>query len=139
MLHVSRFVPDPDRFAEFIAGLWQGPMPGDLVLHRWIYLDAEPRQMLLVWEGGEGAEEHVRQRFGSFGSLTTEGATDATPGLAACFDRDLEAFGAWLRADRGAPNETVAAELDLRARGLHAPTFEDAMRAGRSWRASQAP
>jgi hypothetical protein len=137
MLHVSRFEPDPERFGEWIAGLWQGPVPPDLVLHRWIYLTDEPRRVLLVWEGGAAAEEYVADRFGAFGTLSTEVGTDATPGLAACFARDLEGFGAWLRADRGGSDEEIAAQLDLRRRGLVAPTFAEAREAGKAWQAGR--
>jgi hypothetical protein len=133
MLHVSRLLPDPDKMAEFVAGLWQGPLPSDLVLHRWIYLEVEPRQMLLIWEGGDEAARFVSERFGSFGTLRTEPATDATGGLAACFARDLAAFGSWLRQNRGAPDETVTSELELREGGLGSATFEDARQSGRAW------
>ncbi len=135
MLHVSRFAPDPDRFAEFIACLWQGSLPEDLALERWIYLDTEPRQMMLIWEGGEDATRFVEERFGSFGLLTTEEATEATGGLTACFARDLEGFGQWLRG-RGTPESTVEPQLALRAAGLRATSLEEAADAARSWRAA---
>jgi hypothetical protein len=134
MLYVSRLVPDPDTMAEFVAGLWQGPIPDDLVLHRWIYLDGKPRQMLLIWEGDDDATRFVEERFGSFGTLTTEAAADGTPGLAACFARDLEGFGSWYRAYLGASEDFIAAELELRDGGLQATTFDDARQSGRSWR-----
>jgi hypothetical protein len=137
VLHVSRFVPDPDRFAEFIACLWQGSLPDDLELQRWIYIDGEPRQMVLIWEGGEDAAHFVDERFGAFGLLTTEGATEATGGLAACFDRDLEGFGRWMRG-RGSSEPTIDSELDLRAGGLHAASLEEAAASGRAWRAGRA-
>jgi len=136
MLHVSRLIPDADRMAEFVAGLWQGALPDDLVLHRWIYLEASPRQMLLIWEGGDTAAAWVAERFGSFGTLTSEDATDGTGGLTACFARDLAGFGQWMRDNRGASDETVAAELELRDGGLRTGSFEDAVQSGREWRSA---
>jgi hypothetical protein len=123
MLHVSRLTPDADRMAEFVAGLWQGALPDDLVLHRWIYLEGATRQMLLIWEGGDAA-------------AASEEATNGTGGLAACFARDLEGFGQWMRDNRGASGEALAAELELRERGLHADSFADAVQLGREWRSA---
>jgi hypothetical protein len=134
MLYVSRLVPDPDRMAEFVAGLWHGPVPEDLVLHRWIYLDAKPRQMLLIWEGDEAAARFIEERFGSFGSFTTEAAADGTGGLAACFARDLPGFGSWFRGYSAGSEDTIAAELELRDGGMRAGTLDDAREWGRAWR-----
>jgi hypothetical protein len=110
VLYLHRFQPDPGRTAEFLATLWQGPIPADLRLHRWLYVDGEPRQMVLLWEGEEPARQWVERAFGSFGTLTVETVTDSTPGLAACLDRDLDVFGAWLRA-RGSGEEEIARQL----------------------------
>ncbi len=137
MLHVSRFTPDPHRFGEFLACLWQGPVPADLVLHRWLYLQGQPRSMLMLWEGDRSAEAYVERAFGTFGALDTEPVTDATPGLAACFARDLDAFGQYLRSERGADEAAVRVQLDVRRRGLEAPTPEAAAAAGRAWQAEQ--
>ena len=60
------------------------------------------------------------------------GITDSTPGLAACFDRDLDAFGEWLRV-RGSDDEEIARQLDVRRRGLVAASPEAAIEAGRAW------
>ena len=137
MLHVTRFTPDPTRFAEFIACLWQGPVPDNLVLHHWLYLPGEPRSMLLVWEGDAEGDAYVARCFGSFGTLRSEAVTDATPGLAACFDRDLDAFGRFLEGSRLTPEDEIAAQLDLRRRGFEAATFEDAAAAGRAWQSER--
>src|ERR1700722_6921994 len=109
---MSRFRPDPERFPEFLASLWQGPVPDDFRLHRWLYVDGDPREMVLLWEGEESAREWVRMAFGSFGSLDTEGVTDSTAGLAACVERDLEAFGEWLRG-RGTGGGGMANQLEV--------------------------
>jgi hypothetical protein len=138
MLHLYRFRPDPGRTAEFLASLWEGPIPSDLRLHRWLYVDGDPREMVLVWEGDEPARQWVDRAFGSFGSLSGETVTDATPGLAACLDRDLDTFGEWLRA-RGSDDEEVAPQLDVRRRGLQARSHDEAVRAGRAWAEEQAP
>jgi hypothetical protein len=132
VLHMTRFTPDPTRFAEFLACLWQGPVPDDLVLHKWLYLPGEPRSMCLIWEGQVDAQAYVERAFGSFGALESDEVTDATTGLATCFDRDLEGFGDFLRS-RESNEEEVAAQLDLRRRGRDAATLEDAATAGRAW------
>lgn len=136
MMKLCRFRPDPTRSAEFLAGLWQGDVPADLVLHRWLYVDTDPREMVLVWEGGEEAQGWVERSFGDFGTLTSESITDATGGLAACLARDLDGFGGWLRT-RGTPEAEITAQLDVRRRGLEAPTREEALAGGRDWQAER--
>jgi hypothetical protein len=137
MIHMSRFRPDPARSAEFLAGLWQGAVPDDLRLHRWLYVEAEPREMLLLWEGGDSAGKWIERCIGGFGQLSTETVTDATPGLAACLERDLNGFGTWLAA-RGSAQADIARQLDVRRRGLEAGSYEEALAAGRAWMAEQA-
>lgn len=137
MLYLYRFRPDPSRTAEFLASLWQGPVPADFRLHRWLYVEGEPREMVLIWEGEDPGRQWVEQCFGSFGELTAEPVTDSTPGLAACLDRDLDAFGQWLR-QRGSGEEEVARQLDVRRRGLQARSHEEAVQAGRRWAGEQA-
>jgi hypothetical protein len=134
MLHVSRFRPDQTRTAEFLACLWQGPVPESLKLREWLYVEGTPRSMVLVWEGDEAAGAYIEQAFGGFGDLTTETVTDATPGLGACLARDLDGFGAWLAA-RGEPPVEVDRQLDVRRRGLHASSQAAAAEAGRAWNA----
>jgi hypothetical protein len=137
MLQLTRFTPDPNRMSEFLACLWQGPVPEDLRLHKWLYLAGEPRAMLVLWEGDSDAQVYIERAFGSFGELQSEPVTDATPGLAAAFERDLEAFGEFLRESRAVPEPQIAAQLDLRRRGLEAPSQEAALAAGRAWEAEQ--
>jgi hypothetical protein len=136
VLYASKFDPDPARFAEFLACLWQGEIPDDLTLHRWLYLERQPQAMLLLWEGEAPARAWVERAFGSFGGLTIDPVTDATAGLAACLARDLDGFGAWLSA-RGVSGDELAAQLDVRRRGLHAPSHPAAIEAGRAWAGEQ--
>jgi len=138
MMYVSRFTPDRTRWAEFLACLWQGEVPSDLVLHLWLYLGTGDRSqgMLLVWEGDEAGRAWVDRNFGSFGLLTHEPVTDATLGLAACLDRDLGAFGAWLRT-RGTNDIEIERQLDVRRRGLEAPSQQAAAEVGRAWAAEE--
>jgi hypothetical protein len=136
MMKLSRFRPDTSRTAEFLAGLWQGEVPSDLVLHKWLYVDTDPRQMVLVWEGGEDAERWIQQSFGEFGTLTSEPVTDSTGGLAACLARDLDRFGEWMRS-RGTFESDIVTQLDVRRRGLQAVTRDEALAAGRAWRSEQ--
>jgi hypothetical protein len=131
-MKLTRFRPDTTKTAEFLAGLWQGDVPPDLVLHKWLYVDTDPRQMVLVWEGEAEAEQWIERSFGEFGNLTSESVTDSTGGLAACLARDLEGFGEWMRL-RGSNEGEIAAQLDVRRRGLEAATRDDALAAGRAW------
>jgi hypothetical protein len=135
-MRLTRFHPDAAKTAEFLAGLWQGDVPPDLVLHKWLYVDTDPRQMVLVWEGGEEAEKWIERSFGDFGTLTSESVTDSTGGLAACLARNLEGFGEWMRL-RGSSEKEIAVQLDVRRRGLEAATRDDALAAGRAWQAER--
>jgi hypothetical protein len=138
VLHVSRFRPDAARFGEFLACLWQGDVPDSLVLHRWLYVEVEPREMLLYWDGDDAALAWIDQAFGGFGGLSHEVVTDGTAGLAAALERDLDAFGRWL-ARRGSTPAEVETQLDVRRRGLYATSQEAAAAAGRDWAADQRP
>ena len=135
-MFASRFTPDQSRSAEFLACLWQGPVPESLVLSKWLYLPGEPRRMLLLWEGDDDARTYIERAFGGFGTLDTETVTDATPGLSAAFARDLDAFGRHLETTGSAP-DAVATALDVRRRGMEASSQEDAAAAGRAWAAEQ--
>jgi hypothetical protein len=131
-MNLCRFRPDPARSPEFLAALWQGPRPAHLTLHRWLYLEGEPREMVLLWEGDDDARAWIERSFGEFGVLTSEPVTDSTPGLAACLDLDLDGFGDWLRG-RGTDEEEISRQLDVRRRGLESATREEALAAGRAW------
>jgi hypothetical protein len=133
----STFTPDQSRFAEFLACLWQGPVPETLELSKWLYLPHEPRQMLLLWDGDADAYEYIERAFGAFGTLHTETVTDATPGLAAALARDLRAFGRHME-ETGSSPAAIHAGLDVRRRGLEAATQDAAAAAGRAWAAEQA-
>jgi hypothetical protein len=52
-------------------------------------------------------------------------------------DRDLEAFGRVMEA-QGASADAIDAALDVRRRGLEAPTQPAAAAAGRAWSEEQA-
>jgi hypothetical protein len=134
MLHHSRFQPDPERIGEWLACLWQGPAPADLVIRQWLYLPGEPRSMIMVWDGGAEAEAFVERAFGGFGRIETQVVTDATPGMAFAIARDLEAFDAWM-TERGASRAEIDRQIDLRRRGKLAPSQEAAAAAGKAWAA----
>ncbi|HEY7107156.1 MAG TPA: hypothetical protein VH986_12185 [Acidimicrobiia bacterium] len=138
--HVSRFVPDAARMPEFLACLWQGDVPESLALERWLYLQDErggrPRGMLVMWAGDDVATAYMERAFGGFGEFTTEVVVDNTPGLAAALARDLDAFGTTM-ARQGAAPDAIASALDLRRRGMEAPSQQDAAAAGRAWQAEQ--
>jgi hypothetical protein len=136
MLHHSRFEPDPARIGEWLACLWQGPAPADLVIRQWLYLPGEPRSMIMIWDGGPEAETFVERAFGGFGRLETHAVTDATPGMAHAIARDLPAFEQWMR-DRGASSDEVARQCDLRRRGRDAASQKAAAAEGRAWAAGR--
>ena len=135
-MYATRFTPDQSRSAEFLACLWQGPVPESLELSKWLYLPGEPRQMLILWDGDDDARAYIERAFGGFGTLDTETVTDATPGLAAAFARDLDAFGRHLQTTGSSP-DAIATALDVRRRGMEASSQEDAAAAGRAWAAEQ--
>jgi hypothetical protein len=137
VLCLSRFVPDATKSPEFLACLWQGDVPTSLVLRGWLYPEGDPGTVLLMWEGDDAAGAYVERTFGPFGRLTTETIRDATPAMAAAFARDLDAFGRLLAAGGAGPDE-VARQLDLRRRGVHSTSQEEAASAGRRWAAEQA-
>jgi hypothetical protein len=132
LLHHSVFHPDPARAGEWLACLWQGPVPADLVMRQYLYLPGEPRGMVMIWEGGAAAEAFFERAFGAFGRLETQVVTDMTPGLALALARDLEAFEAWM-LELGAAPDVVARQIDLRRRGLAAPDQDAAAAEGRAW------
>ena len=134
-MFVSQFVPDDSQMGPCVAGLWQGDVPATLKLHLWLY---RARGAFLVWEGDAEAREYVERAFGSFGELTTEPVTDSTEGLAACFARDLDGFGEWMRQRGGRSEAEIVDQLDLRRRGLAAATPDEAYEAGTAWAEEQA-
>jgi hypothetical protein len=134
VLHHSVFHPDPARAGEWLACLWQGPTPADLIMRQYLYLPGEPRGMIMIWEGGAEAEAFVESAFGTFGRLVTQTVSDMTPGLVLALARDLEAFEAWM-VDLGTPPDVVSRQIDLRRRGRDAPDQAAAAAEGKSWSA----
>jgi hypothetical protein len=132
LLHHSVFAPDRARIGEWLACLWQGPAPADLVIRQWLYLPGQPTRMVMIWEGGPEAESFVDRVFGGFGEIETHVVTDATPGMALAVARDLEGFEDWMKK-RGATAEEVARQVDLRRRGRDAPDQATAEAEGRAW------
>jgi len=120
-----------------LACLWQGPVPQDLHLRAYLYVDSTPREIVIWWEGEAEARGWLDRVFTPFGELRTEVVTENTPGLAACLERDLDKFGAVLRS-RGSGEAEIARQLDVRRRGMHAESQDAAARAGREWAAEQA-
>jgi hypothetical protein len=134
MLHHTVFEPDRARIGEWLACLWQGPAPADLVVRQWLYLPGEPRRMVMLWDGGHEAQAYVERAFGGFGRLETQVVTDATPGMVHAIARDLKGFEQWMR-ERGASAEEVDRQVDLRRRGKSAADQAAAVAAGRAWSA----
>ena len=134
MLHHSMFEPDQSRIGAWLACLWQGPAPAELVIRGWYYLPGEPRRIVMVWDGGPDAEAYVTRAFGGFGKIETHTVTDATQGLALAIARDLDGFGAWMR-ERGSPEDEIARQVDLRRRGRDAASQAEAAERGAAWQA----
>jgi hypothetical protein len=132
VLHHSVFAPDRVRTGEWIASLWQGPAPADLIIRHWLYLPGQPPRMVMVWDGDAESEAFVERVFGGFGKIETHVVTDATAGMAYAVARDLGAFGDWMTM-RGAAAEEVARQVDLRRRGRDAPDQTTAEAEGRAW------
>jgi len=137
MLHLSRFTPHQATFSEFIACLWQGPVPASLALQTYLYTAGQPLSMVLVWEGDDDAVAYMDRAFGGFGTWHTEVVTDQTPSMLAALGRDLDSFGNWLRV-RGADDAAVDAALDLRRRGKESATQDDARAAAAAYDADRA-
>jgi hypothetical protein len=137
VLLCSTFGPDPDRFAEWIACLWQGPAPGGVVVRSWHYLGTSPRKMLLIWEAADpDARAWMEDRLTPFGDLVTWEADDATPGMQAAIRRDIDGFGTWM-ADRGTPTSETARQVALRRAGMTARDWAEAAAAARTWTATE--
>ena len=135
MLLCSTFRPHPDRFAEWIACLWEGPAQSGVTIRSWYYLGTSPRQMLLVWDAADAdARAWMEDRLTPFGEVETWETDDATPGMQAAIRRDIDAFGTWM-AERGAAPTDVARQVALRRSGMTAGDWTEAAAAARAWTA----
>jgi hypothetical protein len=132
-VHHTIFRPDPARWAEWIARLWQGaPAPPDFELQRYLYLPGGPREgMVFLWTGGTAAQAWFERAIAAWGAAETVTLEEATPGMALAIARDLPGMEAWLRGrlDEGA----VQRQLDLRRAGMAARTPEEASQAAAAW------
>lgn len=135
MLYVSTFVSPRDRDPELWATIWQAKAPPTLTLLAAYNLSGNER--VFVWEGSTVADLQFMDAFNQVGTLHTTPAFDRTDGWQAAFAGDLEGFRGRLEA-RGARPAAVERAIDLRRRGLEAPTPEAARRRAREWQAEQA-
>lgn len=131
MLYHTTFRIDMSRANEWLACLWQGPVPPDLKVRDWLTLTGEPRVQLLLWEGGDEARRFVERVFGSFGEIETRPATSSN-GMALAIGRDLAGYERMMKERNTAPAE-LARQVDLRRRGMEAPTPQAAMAAAQAW------
>ena len=134
MLYLSRFTPESERVTDWIAALWQGPVPQSLTIRHYLYLESDGLVISLLWEGDDDAVAFMRRTFETFGEFTVESAIDNTTGLQLAMARDLETFGNRMLA-RGEDPAEVERALDLRRRGTLAATQDDAVAAARAWAA----
>jgi hypothetical protein len=135
-MYMSRFRPDPAQTGEYLASLWQGAVPADLVLHGWLYIEGEPREVYLHWSGDEPAKAWVDRAMGPFGVMKHEVVDDATGGLAACLARDIDEFRGWMAA-RGMGGDELESQLAVRIAGRDSATQDDAIAAGKAWTANR--
>lgn len=129
MLYVSMLTSDRERDPELWATVWQAKAPDTLTLHAAYNLGGDKR--LFVWEGETVADLQYMDRFNAVGVLETQPVFDRTEGWRDAFAGDLDCF-----AERMGPRaRTPAGEaaLDLRRRGLEAPTPAVARRLAREW------
>ena len=131
MLYVSIFTSDRERDPELWAVIWNAKAPPTLKLHG-AYNLADSRRVF-IWEGETVADLQYMDRFNHIGRLETSPAFDRTTGWRCAFTQDLDAFRATLQ-QRGASPAAVERAIDLRRRGVEAPSVEAAKRAALAWK-----
>jgi len=140
MLYVSIFTSDRERDPELWAVIWNAKAPPTLTL-RGAYNLGDNRRLFL-WEGESAADLQYMDRFNQIGALVTTPAFDRTSGWQCAFNQDLDAFRALGQSRQGAAsrgqNQRGERAIDLRRRGVEAPSIEAAKRAARAWQDEQA-
>ena len=129
MLYVSRFVSDRDRDPELWATIWQAKAPPTLNLIGAYNLGGDER--VFIWEGDPVADLQFMDSFNDVGRLDTSPACDRTVGWQNAFTGNIEAFEGNMRSRALRSEEQIDAALDLRRRGLSAPTPHAARRRAR--------
>jgi len=138
VLHLSRFLPEPSLRTEFLALVWQGPVPASLRLRSYVYTTGDPREMVLLWEGDEEAESYMDRVWGASGQWHTEIVSDQTPSLLRVFERDLGGFGRIL-TELGWENDQIAEALEIRRLGMEAGSPQEAIDAAREFARTHTP
>ena len=131
MLYVSRFVSDRDRDPELWVTIWQAEAPPTLNLIGAYNLSGDER--LFVWEGETTADLQFMDRFNQVGRLETSPAFDRTTGWQKASAGAIDGFEANMRSRGLRTDNEIEAAVDLRRRGLTAPTPEAARRRAREW------
>jgi hypothetical protein len=135
MLYVSRFVSERDRDPELWATIWQAKAPPTLNLIGAYNLGGDER--VFIWEGETVADLQFMDGFNDVGRLDTTPAFDRTVGWQNAFTGNIEEFEVNLRSRALRSEEQIDAALDLRRRGLSAPTPQAARRRAREWAAER--
>ncbi len=135
MLYVSRFVSDRDRDPELWATIWQAKAPPTLKLIGAYNLGGDER--VFIWEGETPADLQFMDSFNDVGRLDTSPAFDRSVGWQNAFAGNIEAFEVNMRSRALRSDEEIDAALDLRRRGLTAPTPQVARRRAREWAAER--
>ena len=134
MLFVSTFTSDRSLDPELWAVIWQARAPKTLKLLGAYNLAGNKR--IFIWKGESPADLQFMDLFNHVGVTETSPAFDRTAGWQFAFASDLEGFRDGL-ISRGARPERIEPAIDLRRRGMTAPTTEAARRAAREWVAEQ--
>lgn len=135
MLYVSRFVSDRARDPELWATIWQAEVPPTLKLIGAYNLGGDER--IFIWEGETTADLQFMDSFNQIGRMETTPAFDRTTGWQMAFSGDIEGFEANMRSRGLLTDDEIEAALDLRRRGLTAPTPQSARRRAREWAAER--
>ena len=134
MIYMTKFNLDTSRSSEWLAVLWQGPGPAKMKVREWLTLkDVKPHTAILIWEGDEEALAFVERVYGGFGKIETQEVTSSS-GMAAAIARDLNAYETMMNGRGGDPKE-IARQVDLRRRGMDAPSPSAAIEAAHAWSA----
>ena len=128
MLFVSVFTSDRARDPELWATIWQGEPPPSINLIGAYNLGSDKR--VFIWEGQSTEDLQFIDRFNEVGVMDTSPAFDRTFGWQMAFAKDIEGFKSNPQRRNRPPSEKA---LDLRRRGLNAPTREAARAEAIRW------
>ena len=126
MIMHTTFRIDIPRANQWLACLWQGPVPTDMKVREWITLkDVKPHTAILIWEGDDEAKAFIDRVFGAYGEVEHQEVTSSS-GMASAFARDLAGYQQMMQA-RGGEQADIDRQVELRRRAMAAATPEAAV------------